>query len=453
MPIQRLFVANRGEIAVRIIKAAKSLGIETVVGVSEIDTQSLAAEISDRTVVLGPSPAAKSYLDEKLVSHAAIATGCDALHPGYGFLSERASFAQLCEDEGLTFVGPRPETIEQVGDKLRARELAEANKVPLVPGTSSIENVSDAIKAAKNLGFPVLMKAAAGGGGKGMFVAWSSKDISNSFERAFQEAKAAFGDGSLYLERYIETARHVEVQIIGDGKGGVWHFGERDCSLQRRYQKVMEEAPCAVMPAAVRSKLYQAAVNLASGVKYRNAGTVEFLFDVERNDFHFIEVNARIQVEHPITEEIVKHDLVQYQLKLAAGQELNLNQSDIKFHGHAIEARINAEDPNNGFSPSPGMIKTWRPPQGKNIRLDSHCRNGDLVPPFYDSLLGKLIVQGSDRAEAVENLTEALNKFKIAGLSTNLSLHQFIAAHEDYIANRVNTQWLENTCLPAFMQR
>ncbi|MEQ8799806.1 MAG: acetyl-CoA carboxylase biotin carboxylase subunit [Salinisphaeraceae bacterium] len=452
MPIRRLFVANRGEIALRVVRAAQSLNIETVLGVSAADRDGLGAETADRTVALGPAPAGKSYLDTRLVVHAALATGCDAVHPGYGFLSERAEFAKLCEDEGLIFVGPRPETIDQVGDKLRARELAQRNGVPLVPGSPLLTDANDAADAADELGYPVVMKASAGGGGQGMFVARSRDEIAASFERASNEAQSAFGDGSLYLERYIETARHVEVQILGDGEGGVWHFGERDCSVQRRYQKVVEEAPCAAMPEAVRTKLHAAAVDLAAGVHYRNAGTVEFLYDVDRQDFHFIEVNARIQVEHPVTEMATGRDLVACQLRMAGGEDLGLSQNDICIDGHAIEVRINAEDPSHDFRPSPGRITGWRPPTGEHVRLDSHCTADSLIPPFYDSMIGKLIVYGDDRTQAVQRLQTALDAFEIEGIATNLPLQRFIAAHPDFAANRIDTRWLEQTGLPAFAQ-
>lgn len=450
MVIRRLFIANRGEIALRVIRAACALEIETVLGVSAADRDGAGAEAADRVVVLGPAPAAKSYLDSQLVVHAAKATSCDAVHPGYGFLSESAEFARLCEDEGLVFVGPRPATIEQMGDKLRARELAQANNVPLVPGTPLLENVEDAVSAAAKLGYPVVMKASAGGGGKGMFVARDDREITASFPRAANEAQAAFGDGSLYLERYIESARHVEVQILGDGQGNVWHFGERDCSLQRRYQKVVEEAPCTVMPEAVREKLHAAAVGLAAGERYRNAGTVEFLYDMDRQDFHFIEVNARIQVEHPVTEMVTGRDLVALQLQLAGGDVVALDQADIGVTGHAIEARINAEDPDHDFRPAPGRITDWQAPSGAHVRLDSHCRAGAMVPPFYDSMIGKLVVHGADRCDAVARLAEAVSAFRIEGLTTNLPLHRFIASHPDFVANAIDTRWLEQTGLPAY---
>ena len=448
MALRRLFVANRGEIAVRIIHAARALGIETVLGCSAADRGSLGAELADRCVTLGPAAAARSYLDEKLVVHAALATGCDALHPGYGFLSERAGLARLCEDNGIVFVGPRAETIEQLGDKLSARAIAQRNGVPLVPGSAHVADAESAVREAATLGYPVVMKASAGGGGRGMVMARDAAAVRAGFERAAQEAQAAFGDGTLYLERFIETARHVEVQILGDGDGGVLHFGERDCSVQRRYQKLVEEAPCAVMPEAVRARLHEAAVQLAAGLRYRNAGTVEFLYDVERQDFHFIEVNARIQVEHPVTEMVSGRDLVACQLRIAGGETLPLRQSDIAIDGHAIEVRINAEDPDADFRPAPGRITAWAPPSGAGIRLDTHCRSGALVPPFYDSMIGKLIVHGRDRPEAVARLRAALDDFRLEGIATTLPLHGRIAAHPDFADNRIHTRWLEQVLLP-----
>ncbi|MES1944908.1 biotin carboxylase [Salinisphaera sp. PC39] len=453
MPVKRVFVANRGEIAVRVIRAAQALGIETVLGTSAADKDGLGATLADRSVVLGPAQAARSYLDEKLIVHAAKATGCDALHPGYGFLSERPALARLCEEEGIAFVGPRPETIEALGDKLSARRIAEASDVPLVPGTPAMESAEAAREAADEIGYPVVMKATAGGGGRGMFFARGPEEITASFGKASEEARAAFGDGSLYIERFVENARHVEVQVMGDGEGKVVHFGERDCSVQRRYQKVIEEAPCTVMPEDVRADLHAAAVKLTSDLNYRNAGTVEFLYDVDRNEFYFIEVNARIQVEHPVTECISGQDLVGLQLRIAGGEGLDLEQSDIALGGHAIECRINAEDADHDFRPSPGRIKHWTPPTGENVRLDTFCREGDLIPPFYDSMIGKLIVHGSDRDDAVRRMLAALDDFTIEGLTTNLNFQRFIIGHPDFRNNAITTRWLEQTGLPAFAER
>ena len=450
MPIRRLFIANRGEIAVRILRTARKLGIETVLGVSAADRESMGAEMADRAVVLGPAPSAKSYLDVNLVVHAAIATGCDALHPGYGFLSEKAVLARTCEASGIVFVGPRADTIEAMGDKLAARALARAAGVQTVPGTDHIATVEEAKAAAATLGYPVVMKASAGGGGRGMFKAGSAAELEASFERASREAEAAFGDGRLYMERFVERARHVEVQIVGDGEGGVVHFGERDCTVQRRYQKLIEEAPASAVPDAVRARLHDAAVKLTSYARYRNAGTVEFLYDVDREDFYFIEVNSRIQVEHPVSEEITGQDLIALQLRVAAGQGIGLAQDRVRIEGHAIEVRINAEDPFNDFMPAPGRITAWNAPTGAGIRLDTHARLGYLVPPFYDSMIGKLIVKGADRAEAVERLLTALAGFTLEGPRTTLPLAAHIVAHPDFRQNRITTRWLEDKGLSGF---
>jgi acetyl-CoA carboxylase biotin carboxylase subunit len=453
MAISRVFIANRGEIAVRIIRAAKSLGIETVLGTSAADAGGLGASLADRTVVLGPAEPSRSYLNEKLIVQAAKSTGCDGLHPGYGFLSERPALAQLCEEEGIAFVGPRPETIQALGDKLSARQIASQSSVPLVPGTPALESVADACAAADEIGYPVVMKATAGGGGRGMFFARGPEDVKASFNKASEEARAAFGDGSLYIERFVENARHVEVQVFGDGHGKVIHFGERDCSIQRRYQKLVEEAPCTVMPDGIREQLHAAAVRLTSDLSYRNAGTVEFLYDVDRGEFYFIEVNARIQVEHPVSELISRQDLVGLQLRVAGGEPLTLEQSDVILHGHAIECRINAEDPHHNFRPSPGRIQRWTPPDADFVRLDTFCREGDLIPPYYDSMIGKLIVYGNDRAEAVERMERSLRHFRVEGLRTNVDLQRFIVGHPDFKNNSITTRWLEQVGLPAFANK
>jgi acetyl-CoA carboxylase biotin carboxylase subunit len=448
MPLRRLFIANRGEIAFRIVRAAQALGIETVVGVSAADADSAAARLADRAVVLGPGPAAKSYLDARLIVHAARETGCDSLHPGYGFLSERAVLPRLCDAAGIVFVGPEADMIEALGDKLRAREMARAAGVPLVPGTDRIDNAADARRAADGIGYPVLLKASAGGGGRGMVVAHNSAEAEAGFHKASAEALAAFNDGTLFMERFVPQARHVEVQLVGDGRGEVLHFGERDCSVQRRYQKLVEEAPCAAMPEATRSRLHAAAVSLAKSVNYRNAGTAEFLYDVERDDVYFIEVNARIQVEHPVSEMVTGHDLVQLQLRVAGGEPLPVRQDDIRVTGHAIECRLNAEDTTRGFVPVPGRVERWVPPQGEGVRLDTHISEGTFIPPFYDSMIGKLIVHGATRDEAIQRLTVALDEFEIGGIATTLPLLRDIVRQPDFQSNRIHTRWLEQTVLP-----
>ncbi|MBI4693199.1 MAG: ATP-grasp domain-containing protein [Gammaproteobacteria bacterium] len=452
MGISRVLSVNRGEIAARVVHAAQALGIEAVQAVSAADRESRAAQLADRTVVIGPAPSRQSYLDAKLLVHTAVQTGCDALHPGYGFLSERAELARLCAEHGITFIGPAPETIAALGDKLEAKALARAAGVPLVPGTDRIDSAEEAAGHARELGFPVLCKAAAGGGGRGMFIARSAADLLAGFDKASNEACEAFGDGTMYMERYVENARHVEVQVFGDGEGKVLHFGERDCSIQRRYQKVVEESPCAAMPDGLRAELHRAATALVASVKYRNAGTVEFLYDVERQAVYFIEVNARIQVEHPVSEQVTGVDLVKLQFRVAAGEGLALEQSQIAVRGHAIECRLNAEDPTRNFQPSPGRITRWDAPHGAGVRFDTHCYDGYLVPPFYDSMLGKLVVTGPNREAAVDRLEHALAHLHVAGPVTNLALLRYIAAHPDFRANRLNTRWLEQTLLPAFAE-
>ncbi len=451
MSLSRVFIANRGEIAVRIIRACRSLGLEAVIGVSEADRYSAGARLADRAVILGPAPSKDSYLNPQLTIAAARGTGCDALHPGYGFLSERAELAELCEDNMIAFVGPTSDTIREVGDKIAARKIAEAANVALVPGSGAVANVAAAVTAATGIGYPVVLKAAAGGGGRGMAVARSDDDIVATFDTASTEAREAFGDGTLYVERFVENARHVEVQILGDGQGHVIHLGERDCSAQRRYQKVVEEAPATAVPQDIRAQIHAAAVRLAKSINYRNAGTVEFLYDMPLNTFYFIEVNARVQVEHPVTEQVTGVDLVVEQLKIAAGEPLGLTQSAIKLSGHSIECRINAESPDRNFAPSPGRITAWLPPEGDAIRVDSHCEQGYAVPPYYDSMIGKLIVHGANRDDALSRMRGALADFRIDGIDTNVRLQAFIVGHKDFKNNRINTRWLETTLLPDYL--
>ena len=446
----RILVANRGEIALRIVRVARKLGMETVLAASSADKDSLAAREADRTVILGPPQARDSYLNINLVVHAAKATGCTALHPGYGFLSERAELAALCETEGITFVGPKSDSIRQVGDKLSARALALAAGVPMTRGSEKVANVDEALAAAEKIGYPVITKASAGGGGRGMVVARAQAELAASFEQASHTAKEAFGDGTLYLERYVEKARHIEVQVMGDGAGNVIHFGERDCSIQRRYQKMLEEAPATILSDAVRCRLHKAATDLLASIDYRNAGTVEFLYDVAAEEFSFMEVNARIQVEHPVSEQITGTDLVALQLRLATGQLRGLDQNDVKPRGHAIEVRIIAEDPARDFMPSPGRISRWIPPMGEGVRLDTAVFEGLLIPPYYDSMIAKLVITGATREEAVGRLGRALDDFVIEGIATNLPFLRFIVAHPDFKANQVDTRWLERVILPSF---
>jgi acetyl-CoA carboxylase biotin carboxylase subunit len=443
MPIRKLLVANRGEIAVRIVRAARELGIATVQAHSQADADSLAVRLADEAVSIGPPQAAKSYLNISAILDAARATGVDAVHPGYGFLAENAGFADAVEQAGLTFVGPRGDTIRLMGDKVAARKIAAEAGVPTVPGSEGrLDDSGAAIAVAEQTGFPVMIKAAAGGGGRGIRVARDAAELERLVPQASAEARAAFGDGGLYVERLIERARHVEVQVLGDGTD-VIHCFERECSLQRRRQKVWEEAPSPGLPPAVRAKLCAAAVALAKAVAYRGAGTLEFLYDDAREDFFFIEMNTRIQVEHPVTEWITGLDLVAEMLRIAGGEKLRFRQQDIACRGHAIEARICAEDPANGFRPAPGRVDGLQVPGGPGVRFDSMLFPGYTVPPFYDSLLAKLVVWGEDRPRAIERLKRALRELKIGGLTTTAPLFAALADDPDVRSARVHTGWLE----------
>jgi acetyl-CoA carboxylase biotin carboxylase subunit len=450
--IKRVLIANRGEIAVRIARSCHDAGIETVLTTSLVDRDSMAADMVDRAICIGPPQAARSYLDANLVMQAALWAGCDAIHPGYGFLSERVVLARMCEERDITFIGPTAATIGALGDKLEARRLADAAGTPRLPGSAALPDVACAVAAAAEVGYPVLLKAAAGGGGRGMSVAADEPDLRAAFARVSNEARDAFGDGTLYLERFVPRARHVEIQVIGDGNGAVYSLGERDCSVQRRYQKVVEEAPAVAVSAAARRRMKDSALGLLGSLNYRGVGTVEFLYDIERDDAYFMEVNARIQVEHPVTEAITGEDIVTLQLAVAAGEPLPNRLASTVPRGHAIEWRINAEDPRNHGTPSPGRITAWIPPVGPGIRVDTACRTGTLVSPYYDSLLAKLIIAAPDRATAVRASAAALAAFQVEGLITNLELLRAICADPQFQANGVDTRWLERDCLPAFVR-
>jgi acetyl-CoA carboxylase biotin carboxylase subunit len=438
----RLFIANRGEIARRAIRAAHALGVETVLGVSEADRESPAAREAGRTLVIGPSAPARSYLSMPLLLHAATASGCTALYPGYGFLSERADFARAVGEAGLAFVGPTAEQIAAVGDKIAARALAERAGVPTGPGSGPLNDEAEALAAARELGFPVVTKASAGGGGRGMRVVAGESGLAAALAEARAEAMAAFGDDRVYLEPFVHQARHVEVQAFGLGDGHVLTLGTRDCSIQRRYQKLVEEAPASAVPQAAREAMEEAARALLSPICYRGAGTVEFLWDEARSAFRFLEVNARIQVEHPVTEAIYGVDLVEWQIALALGRFEP--PSSLIPSGHAIEARILAEDAD--FRPSPGRISRWEPPC--TARVDSAVEAGTSVPPFYDSLIAKLIVKEDRRETATARLADALQGFRVEGVATSIPFLRELAAHPDFLANRVSTRWLETAFLP-----
>ncbi|SLN62567.1 Biotin carboxylase [Roseivivax jejudonensis] len=443
MALRRVLVANRGEIAVRVIRACRSLGIETVAAVSDADRATLAAELADRAVCIGPAAASQSYLRKDVLIATALGTGCDAVHPGYGFLSENAEFAALCAEHGLVFVGPSAECIRQMGNKLVAREIAEAVGVPLAPGSPRIAEFATAEGIANEIGMPVLFKAAAGGGGRGIRIVHRAQDLRNAFDTASAEAQAAFGDSALFLERYIANARHIEVQILADRHGTVVHLGERDCSLQRRYQKLLEEAPPTDLPDHIREEVRAASVRLAEHIGYESAGTVEFVVDSDRGEVFFLEMNTRVQVEHPVTEMITGIDIVAEQLRIAAGEALSFGQQDVRFDGHAIECRINAESPARGFAPSPGRITDWAPPEGDGIRVDSHAHAGYVVPPFYDSMVAKLIVHGRDRADAIARTDAALARFRVAGIETTIPFHRHVLAQAAFADGPINTTWLD----------
>ncbi|HEU4623819.1 MAG TPA: acetyl-CoA carboxylase biotin carboxylase subunit [Steroidobacteraceae bacterium] len=441
MAIRRILIANRGEIAARIIRTCRALGIETVLAVSDADRDSVPARLADRAVCIGPARPTESYLKVEAIVHAALGTQSDAIHPGYGFLSERAALARMCEAEGVIFIGPTAAQIEAVGDKLRARAEAEAAAVPVVPG-GPVASVDEAVALARAMGAPLLVKAVGGGGGRGMKRVERLADLPAAIELASAEAGAAFGDARVYLERFIASGRHVEVQVLGDGAGRVVHLGERDCSVQRRYQKIIEETPAPALPDAVRHALHEAAVRFGERLKYRGAGTVEFLVDRTTTSFYFLEMNARIQVEHPVTEAVTGVDLVAEQIAIANGEGLRLEQADIQLQGCAIECRVNAEDPAHDFRPSPGRVGDASWPQGAGIRVDTHIAGGSHVPPFYDSLLGKIIAHGADRKAALARLRQAIAGTRIAGVATNLPFHATVLADREFQAGGVDTAFV-----------
>ena len=436
-----LFIANRGEIAVRINHAAKALGLRVIQGHSEADADMLAVRLADRAVDLGPPAAAKSYLDVARVVAAAKDAGADAVHPGYGFLAENADFAAAVEAAGMIFVGPSADTISRMGDKVAARAAAIAAKVPTSPGSDGrIDGVDEALTIAAEIGYPLMIKAAAGGGGRGIRVAETDDDLRRLIPQAQSEAAAAFGDGGLYIERMVRDARHVEVQVLGDGSRAV-HLFERECSLQRRRQKVWEEAPASCLSDAARAHVCNASVRMAEAVNYRGAGTLEFLYEPARDAFYFMEMNTRIQVEHPVTEMITGVDLVQEMIRIAFGEPLRLAQDDVTMSGHAIEVRVNAEDPSNNFMPFPGIVGAMKMPG--NARFDTMLYEGYAIPPFYDSLLGKLIVHGADRDAAIKALAAALDEIRIDGLKTTLPLFRALVRDADIRAGKATTSYLE----------
>jgi acetyl-CoA carboxylase biotin carboxylase subunit len=442
--MRRVFVANRGEIALRVVRACGTLGLETVVGASQPDLDGLAATRADQVVCIGPGPAGQSYLKPETVVAAALGTGCDAIHPGYGFLSESPQLASLAEQNGLTFIGPPAAVMEMTGDKLRAREEASGATLPVLPGRG-VASTREAVALAREIGYPVLIKAAGGGGGRGIKLAHDEGQLRSLFGLARSEAGAAFGDERVYVERFIAAARHVEVQIAADDHGNVVHLGERDCSVQRRYQKVIEEAPAPSIKAGTRAALTDSAVRLARAIGYRNVGTVEFVVDAATEEFFFLEVNCRIQVEHPVTEAVTGRDLVALQLRIADGDPLAFAQHDVTFAGHAVECRLNAEDVAQGFRPTPGTLSAFSVPDLPGLRVDTHCRPGAVVPPYYDSLLGKLIAHGRDRDGAIARLIEGLKALEVAGVETNRTLLLSVLGHAEFSRAAITTDWLERT--------
>ncbi|MDZ7373372.1 MAG: acetyl-CoA carboxylase biotin carboxylase subunit [candidate division KSB1 bacterium] len=440
--IRKVLIANRGEIALRVIRACKELGIQTVAVYSEADAESLPVRFADEAVCIGPGPSHQSYMNIPRLIAAAEVTNADAIHPGYGFLAESARFAEICENCGIIFIGPTPESIAKMGDKAEAKKTMREAGVPVIPGSEgTLRDVKEALAVAEEIGYPVILKAAAGGGGRGMRVVRDPKELPQAFLTASAEAQAAFGQPDLYLERYFERPRHVEVQILGDGLGRVITLGERECSIQRKHQKLVEEAPSPAVTPELRARMEEAARKGAEAVRYRSAGTIEFLLDQEGN-FYFMEMNTRIQVEHPVTEMVTGLDLIKEQILIAGGGGLDHVKWDHVIRGHAIECRINAEDPERGFRPSPGRIESLHLPGGPGIRIDSHIYAQYVIPPFYDSLIAKIIAYGRDRDEAVRRMQRALDEFIIEGVKTTIPLHQRILASPDFQAGRLDTGFL-----------
>lgn len=440
--IRKLLIANRGEIAVRVIRACREMGIASVAVYSEADKESLHVQLADEAVCIGPAPSSKSYLNMERIISAALVTGADAIHPGFGFLSENAAFAECCEKCGITFVGPPSTVIRSMGNKQEARNTMIKASVPVIPGTEiSVYDGETGKKFAEEIGYPVMIKAALGGGGKGMRTAFSPEEFLRAFQTARKEAIASFGDGTMYIEHFVENPRHIEFQILADKEGNVVHLGERDCSVQRNHQKMIEESPSPAVPKELREKMGEAAVRAAKAAHYENAGTIEFLLE-KNGSFYFMEMNTRIQVEHPVTECVTGLDLIKEQIKIASGENLSVTQEDIKIQGHAIECRINAENPKMGFRPSPGKISELHLPGGQGIRVDTDIYPGCIVSPYYDSMLAKLIVHGKDRQEAIAKMISALGEVWIEGIDTNVDYQFEILHHPDYQSGDFNIEFL-----------
>ncbi len=440
--LKKILIANRGEIAVRIIRTCRELGIRTVAVYSEIDKNSLHKELADEAVCIGPAPSNKSYLNVKAIIEAACLTGCDGIHPGYGFLSENSSFAKMCDEIGIKFIGPTYKMIELMGNKSKAKETMKNAGVPVVPGSDGlVDNVLEAIKVALRIGYPVILKASSGGGGKGIRIAYNEKELVKFYDLVRQEAKISFNDDSIYIEKFIENPRHIEVQVMADEHGNVIHLGERDCTVQRNNQKMLEETPSGVITDKLRQKMGKITVNALKEIGYSNVGTIEYLLD-KNKDFYFMEMNTRVQVEHPITETITGVDIIKEQLRIASGEKLQYKQDDIKFTGHSLEARINAENPYKNFMPCPGEIKELHIPGGNGVRIDTAIYPGYKIPPTYDSMIAKVIVHGKDRNESIAKMKSALGEFVIDGISTNIDFLYKILEDEDFISNNYDTSFI-----------
>ncbi len=442
--MKKILIANRGEIAVRIIRAAHDLGLQTVAVYSQADSEALHVLFADEAVCIGEPPSSKSYLKVANILSACEITGADAIHPGYGFLSENANFASICESCGLNFIGPSHQTISLMGDKAKAKALAKSAKCPVIPGSDGVvETLDEAMKVAKQIGFPVFIKAVAGGGGKGIRIAQNLEEFGRLFAAARAEAAASFNNPDVYLEKMIANPRHIEIQILGDKYGNYIHLGERDCTIQRRRQKLIEEAPSPVLTDSLRSKIGTAAIRIAKAAKYFSAGTIEFLLDRE-NNFYFMEMNTRIQVEHTVTEELTGIDLVQEQIRIAMGGELKRKQKDVEFKGHVIQCRINAENPSSNFAPSPGLLEYYLPPGGPHVRVDSSCYSGYRIPPNYDSMIAKLIVRGKNRKEAIAHMKRALKEFHIGGVHSTIPFHQYMMNNPDFLDMKYDIKYIDD---------
>jgi len=450
--MKKILVANRGEIAIRVMRTAKKMGIKTVAVFSEADRNALHVKYADEAVCIGPAPSNQSYLRGDKIIEVAKSLDVDGIHPGYGFLSENADFAELAEKNNIIFIGPRSKAIKMMGDKLAAKDAVKDYNIPMVPGVDrAVTDPKEAIEIAKEIGFPILIKAAAGGGGKGMRVVEKEKDVEEQMKRAISEATSAFGDGSVFVEKYVTSPRHIEIQVMADSHGNILHFFERECSIQRRHQKVVEEAPSSVLTPELREKMGQAAISVARSCDYLGAGTVEFLLDAN-NNFYFLEMNTRLQVEHPVTEWISGVDLVELQIKVARGEKLDIKQEDLKINGHALELRVYAEDPLNDFLPSVGNLEVYQLPVGKNIRVDNGFEEGMDIPIYYDPMLSKLITYGSTREEAIELMIKAIDNYHVKGVQTTLPFGRFVCEHDAFRSGNFDTHFVKNYYSPSLLE-